>query len=187
MKTLAAARTLALLGLAAVAAGCGGAAGENVAENPARLAAADPAAVRTAVTKVLEDMYFEVQMPLASPQRIDTLPLVSAYPLEFWRKDTRTAADKYETALHTVRRTVTVLLGGGQGETSVEVIVRRERLSMPQALDAKTANEAYTVFSSSRRSQEIFEEHWGRGATWVDYGRDPALERYILCEVRRRL
>jgi hypothetical protein len=190
MKTLAARHTLVLLGLFAAtfaATGCNGAARQGPAENPARLATADQEAVRKAVTATLEDLYFDVQTPQVTPQRIDTLPLVSAYPLEFWRKDVRSGEGQAESALHTMRRTVTVQLAEAQGQTSVEVIVRKERLSLPQGIGARTVNESYTVFSSSRKALDNFDRHWGRGETWVDYGRDPALEQYILTEVARRL
>ena len=178
---------LALLGLALTGAGCGNTASQAAQQNPATLATADQAAVRTAAVAVLEDLNFQVQTPSLSPQEIDTLPLLSAYPLEFWRKDVRTAADRAETAVHTVRRTVKVLLDSGRGQTTVEVIVHRERLSIPNAVNATSAIEAYSVFANSRSYQESAEQHWGRGETWMDCGRDPALEQYILEQLVRRL
>ena len=162
-------------------------------ENPMQLAAADPETVREAITETLEDAYFEVERPQRSPDRIDTLPLVSAYPAEFWRKDTRTAYDRTESALHTVRRTVTVLMApgasseSGEGTMQVEVRVLKERLALPEGLDARSANEAYSTFSHQRKALDEFEKHWGRGLEWMDHGRDPAMEQYLLTQIRRRL
>jgi hypothetical protein len=65
--------------------------------------------------------------------------------------------------------------------------VRRERISLSDGLEASSAAEAYSVFSEQRGLLEDFEEHWGRGLTWVDYGRDPALEKLILQRIRDRL
>lgn len=195
MKRIVAMRACAAVGavwLALVASGCAQPAAE--VENPLGLAAADRQAVRKATIDVLEEMYFEVERPPRSPGRVNTLPMVSAYPGEFWRPDTRTSRDKVESALHTVRRTVTVALGdgaggaasGGQGVT-VAVEVRKERLSLPGSMDATSANEAYGVFSGSRKALGSYEEHWGRGQTWTDLGRDTALEQYILSEIRKKL
>jgi hypothetical protein len=179
--------TLMLLSLALMTAGCSHAASQAAQQNPASLTTADQAAVRTAAVAVLEDLNFQVQTPSPSPQEIETLPLVSAYPLEFWRKDVRTSADRAESAIHTMRRTVKVLLDSGRGQTTVEVIVHRERLSLPDAVNAKSAVEAYAVFADSRTYQEVAEQHWGRGEAWMDCGRDPALEQYILEQLVRRL
>jgi len=163
----------------------------TVTENPLRVAVTDDAMVRAVATDVLEAMYFDVERPPRSPDRLDTLPLVSAYPAEFWRPDTRTAYDRVETALHTVRRTVVIHLrpdaSGPDKGMLIEAVVTKERLSLPEPLDATTVNEAYGVFSSRRTALETYESHWGQGTTWMDYGRDPELEYYILTRIRNRL
>jgi hypothetical protein len=173
----------------ALAAGC---ARDQVVDNPLRVTAGDRAAVRSAARGVLEDLRFEVEQPPRAPGRLDTLPLVSAYPAEFWRRDVRTGRDRADSALNTVRRTVTVHLRpaegapAGDGGTLVEVVVRKERPVLRQALDARSASESYSVFRSRRNMLEDFEEHWGRGLQWTDEGRDPALEAYILSQLSRR-
>jgi len=174
--------------LAAALTGCSR---TSVTENPMRLPITDDAMVRAVATDVLEAMYFEVERPPRSLDRLDTLPLVSAYPVEFWRPDTRTSYDRTESALHTVRRTVVIHLRPDASASDkgmlIEAVVTKERPSLREPLDATTVNEAYSVFSSQRKALETYEKHWGQGMEWVDYGRDGDLERYILTRIRNRL
>jgi len=162
-----------------------------VAENPMRVPITDDAMVRAVATDVLEAMHFDVERPPRSPDRLDTLPLVSAYPAEFWRPDTRTSRDRAESALHTVRRTVVIHLRPDASASDkgmlIEAVVTKERPSLPRALDATTVSEAYGVFSTRRKALETYEKHWGQDVEWMDYGRDPELEYYILTRIRNRL
>jgi len=177
--------------LAVVAALPLGCAREAVTENPMRLSVTDRDMVRGITRDVLEAMHFEVEMPPRSPDRLNTLPLVSAYPAEFWRTDTRTSYDRAESALHTVRRTVVVHLKPDDSASDkgmlVQVVATKQRPVMRQGLNAKTVNESYSVFRTRRKALDNFEEHWGQGLQWVDYGRDPGLEQYILTRIRNRL
>lgn len=180
-------RTCLLTVLAVLALASPGCVQPTLSENPAQVAVTDLDLVRKTVADVLVNMDFEVEVPPRTPERIDTAPLVSAYPAEFWRKDTPTDYDRTESTLHTVRRTVTVHMRPAETRTEIEVEVRKERPSLPEGLDAKTANESYTVFRRERRALEAFEEHYGKGLTWQDYGRDSVLEREILTEILSRL
>lgn len=186
-------RPISLMMLATVAALAGAGCAREPAppQNPARLPSAEPEQVRQAAREVLRDLYFEVEHPPRAAERIDTLPMTSAYPLEVWRNDVRTAQGWVETALHTVRRTASVIVqpeaSAGGAPVTVEVVVRRERPVLPEGLDATTVNEAYHIFVTQQEALERFEQQWGRGITWVDYGRDPELEGYILNRLAERL
>jgi hypothetical protein len=188
---------LSVLLAATVAAGCGQAAAPL--ENPMRLAVTDRNFLRRGIDDVLQGMFFEVEMPPRSEERIDTAPLVSAYPFEFWRPDARTEYDRIETALHTVRRTVTVTMkpaesaagskappGASGAGTLVEVVVRKERVDLPTGPNATTVAESYGVFESRVKALDRFEQRWGADVRWIDHGRDPDLEQYILSRIRER-
>jgi hypothetical protein len=199
-------RLVLIAGLAAAAiaaaAGCRPAAEPT---NPIIVASHDRLLIRQQITEMLEDMFFEVERPPRDPERIDTLPLVSAHPTEFWRPDVRTLEDKVESSLHTVRRTVTIFLRDpAQGEASpsapvaapaapansglsIEVIVRKERLAIAGALNATSAGDMYSVYSGRIRALEDYEAHYGVGETWVDHGRDAALEQYLLKHILKRI
>jgi hypothetical protein len=169
------------------------------------LDAKDPQAVHTAAVNVLASLNFDVERPPRSPDRVDTRPMVSAYPGEFWRKDIQTRYDRTESALHTVRRTVTVHINapradsageigkrsvgslGSPGKVTVRIVVRKERLHLSEAPRATTVSESYSVFSNKKRALKNFEDHWGEGTEWEDLGRDPALEQYILAQLQQRL
>ncbi|MBN2583913.1 MAG: hypothetical protein JXL80_12670 [Planctomycetes bacterium] len=197
---------LVLVTVAAATAACGGCGQQAELSNPTLVATHDRLVVRERVTDMLEDMFFEVERPPRDQGRIDTLPLVSAHPTEFWRPDVRTCEDKAETSLHTVRRTVTVFLHE-PGETeassasadaaaampaagsglSIEVIVRKERLAVAGSIDATSAGDMYSVYRGRVRAIEDYEKDYGVGETWVDYGRDAVLEQYILQRILKRI
>lgn len=160
--------------------------------------------VRYEVTDLLEAMFFEVERPPRSAERIDTVPLTSSHFTEFWRPDVRTHQDRVESALHTMQRTVTVYMrkavgspdeerspAAGASESpgglAIEVVVRKERLSMPTGIDATGVSEMYSVFSGRVKTLEDYEERYGVGTRWVDYGRDEALEQYVLKRILNRL
>ncbi|NIA21090.1 MAG: hypothetical protein GWP05_03755 [Anaerolineaceae bacterium] len=188
-------------GVACAVGGCGRSSAALDNNNPMTISTSDRMLVRYEVTDLLEAMFFEVERPPRSPDRIDTLPLTSSHFTEFWRPDVRTFADRMESALHTMQRTVTVYLRkaatlpGDQAAAasesadglSIEVVVRKERLSMPSSIDATGASEAYSVFSGSVQALEDYEKKYGVGIRWVDYGRDKALEQYILKRILKRL
>lgn len=165
----------------------------------------NPQAVHAAVVEVLTALNFDVERPPRSPDRVDTRPLVSAYPGEFWRKDIQSATDRVEAALHTMRRTVTVYIKaprddgvdkagqspeaspGSPGKVIVRIVARKERLHLKKTLHATTVSESYSVFSNQKRALSNFEDHWGEGMEWEELGRDPALEQYILAQLQQRL
>ncbi len=194
MKSLFRAFSWLIVSSALLAALSGGCARSAAAPgNPMTLPVGDRDAVREEVVEVLDAMHFDVERPPRSPERVDTRPLVSAYALEFWRPDVRTRRDRIETALHTVRRRVTVFLrsvdstGGKTKETTaVEVVARKERLYVEKPVDAKTVSDAYSVFRKGQGALHRFETEWGQRGQWADMGRDAELEHYLLSRIRQR-
>jgi hypothetical protein len=78
--------------------------------NPMLLPITDRDLVRHNINDVLEIMFFEIERPPRAPDRVDTYPMVAAYFLEFWRHDVTTSYDRAESALHTMRWTVTIYM-----------------------------------------------------------------------------
>jgi len=187
--------------LACAAAGCGRSRARF--DNPMTISTTDQMLVRYEVTDLLEAMFFEVERPPRSAERIDTLPLTSSHFTEFWRPDVRTHQGRVESSIHTVQRTITVYMrkAGGSpdqeqaaagasespGPLAIEVVVRKERLAMPTGIDATGASDMYSVFSGRITALEDYEEKYGVGTRWVDYGRDEALEQYVLKRILKRL
>ena len=187
--------------LACAAAGCGRSSARL--DNPMTISTTDQMLVRYEVTDLLEAMFFEVERPPQSADRIDTVPLTSSHFTEFWRPDVRTHEGRAESALHTVQRTVTVYMRKASGSPeeekspaaasespgglAIEVVVRKERLSMPTGIDATGVSEMYSVFSGRVKTLEDYEQKYGVGTRWVDYGRDEVLEQYVLKRILKRL
>ncbi len=237
---------------------CGCGKPQPALDNPMPLAATDDNAVRANIKDVLQTMFFEVEQPPRTPERIDTYPLVSAYFLEFWRPDVRTAADRHEAAIHTVRRTVTVFLhpvaqppqpppmpepGSDSADNvpsgaaapppsaavdpqnvpsgaaaappqtttlvgpitvlsppprppqpasdwskglSIEVVVKKERVDTDTPFTASDISEFYSIFRAQTNALDVYDERWSGRIRWIDYGRDHALEQYILHKIRAR-
>jgi len=234
---------------------CGCGKPQPALDNPMPLSITDDNAVRANIKDVLETLFFEVEQPPRTPERLDTYPLVSAYGPEFWRHDIRTFADWNEANIHTVRRTVTVFLhpvaqpsepppmpepsannviysdaalppsataepqnvpsGAAAAPPttttlvgpitvlspppqppqpasdwskglSVEVVVKKERVDTGKPFTASDISEFYSIFRSQTDTLDTYEDKWSGKVRWIDYGRDPALEQYILHKIRAR-
>jgi len=236
---------------------CGCGKPQPALDNPMPLTVTDDNLVRANIKDVLQTMFFEVEQPQRTPQRIDTYPLVSAYFLEPWRHDIHTRADYEESAIHTVRRTVTVFLhpvarpleptpspepgavpagdvasgaaapppsataemqnvpsgaaappqtttlvgpitvlspptrpppeaGDWSKGLTIEVVVKKERVDTGVPLTASDISEFYSIFRAQTDTLDSYDEKWSGKIRWIDYGRDPALEQYILHKIRAR-
>jgi hypothetical protein len=235
---------------------CGCGKPQPALDNPMPLSATDDNMIRANIKDVLQTMFFEVEQPPRTAERIDTYPLVSAHGPEFWRPDIRTFADWNESNIHTVRRTVTVFLhpvaqppepppmaepgSDSAGDVpsgaaaprltaevqnvpsgaaavppttttlvgpiivlsppprppqeasdwskglSVEVVVKKERVDTGTPFTASDISEFYSIFRAQTDTLDNFEDKWSSKIRWIDYGRDPALEQYILHKIRAR-
>lgn len=188
-KYSAAVLLMALSLLAFSAGGCNQQPAAHV-ENPLHVAVSDQELIRYHVADLLQEMFFVVEHPPRTPQRVDTRPLTSAHWFECWRDDTRTCRDVAENAIHTIRRRVAVNLAPAAAEgggTEIEVVVIKERLSLPESVDATNMTELYSVYQTRIGVVEDLEEDFRHDAVWEDLGRDPALEQYILKQLSERI
>ncbi|MFQ5494811.1 MAG: hypothetical protein ACE5EX_05470 [Phycisphaerae bacterium] len=115
---------------------------------------------------------------------ITTYPETSQHFFEFWRHDVQTRRDFWEATLNPIRRWVEVRLTpeeGGGGMT-LAVVVHKERFSAPDRQFNNTAA-IYEFFGynlpSTTGLASITPEH----ERWIDVGRDPALEAYLLQQI----
>jgi hypothetical protein len=218
---------------------CGCGKPQPALDNPMPLTVTDDNLIRANIKDVLQTMFFEVEQPPRTPERLDTYPLVSAYFLEPWRPDIRTWPDREESALHTVRRTVTIFLhpvaqpaepppspepgavsandvpsgAAAPPQTTtlvgpitvlsppprppspaadwskgltIEVVVKKERVDTNTPFTASDISEFYSIFRVQTDTLDSYENKWSGKVRWIDYGRDPALEQYILHKIRAR-
>ena len=119
--------------------------------------------------------------------RIKTQPRTSGQWFEPWCHDVVTSEAFWESSLHTIRRIVYIdmkVVGANQCRLSCQVEVERMSGSKP-------------VISGQVRSRDIFGQSIGKipvlkpgpaepgyQAKWVSLGDDPALENYILLDIK---
>jgi hypothetical protein len=107
---------------------------------------------------------------------VTTLPETSQHFLEVWRHDVNTRADLWEATLNPIRRWIEVKVTGGN---EICVVVHKERLS---SLDRQfnSTGAAYQYFGENLPSSTGKEKVTAEDDRWVDRGRDPAMEQYML-------
>ena len=170
-------RLLVLAGAAAVA-GCA-AVGTGRFENPATFTDTPPERVEAVARRVLMELRFEPIIPEKSKGYIETEPLVGASWFEFWRGDTIGQAQVAESSLHTTRRRATVSVSPMGGGSQVFVKVLKERKSAPDTTPDTigwSMNLYKTEDTDLMRQDALAETDY----EWIDMGRDPLLEEYIL-------
>lgn len=112
---------------------------------------------------------------------ITTMPEASQHYFEFWRHDVETSRDAWEATLNPMRRWVEVsLTKADQGPwTQLAVVVHKERLSSPDR-QFNSSGAAYQYFGESLPSTTGTSRVSGKDDRWLDCGRDPAMEDYLL-------
>lgn len=119
---------------------------------------------------------------------ITTMPVVSQHFLEFWRHDVDTQADLWESTLNPIRRWVEVVVKrDGRGAwQALDVIVHKERFSAPDR-QFNSTGAAYQFFGSNLPSTTGAERVMPEDERWLDLGRDPAMEAYLLAKILDRV
>ncbi|HNQ21861.1 MAG TPA: hypothetical protein PKK06_02080 [Phycisphaerae bacterium] len=118
---------------------------------------------------------------------ITTLPEASQHTFEVWRRDVATWYDFAEATVNPVRRWVEVTVSHDpeQPARALSVVVHKQRLSSPDR-QFNCSGAAYRFFAENTPSTtgiaRITEGH----DRWVDRGRDPALEEYLLRQTLKR-
>lgn len=112
---------------------------------------------------------------------VTTLPETSQQFFEFWRHDVDTWRDAWEATLNPIRRWVEVTLAreGDQTWGELAVVVHKERLSSPDR-QFNSTGAAYQYFGDSLPSTTGLARATADYDRWLDLGRDPAMEDYLI-------
>ena len=125
---------------------------------------------------------------------ITTMPEASQHFFEFWRHDVDTQRDRWEATLNPMRRWVEVsLTRADEGpwthpselRTRLAVVVHKERLSSPDR-QFNSSGAAYQYFGESLPSTTGQSHVTAKDGRWLDCGRDPAMEDYLLRKILDR-
>ncbi len=118
---------------------------------------------------------------------ITTMPIASQHFFEFWRHDVATAPDFWDATINPIRRRVELkVTWGDEGtRTRFSAVVRKERLSSPDRQFNRTGA-VYQYFGNRLPSTTGLERVTGEQDEWLDLGRDPAMEDYLLRAILER-
>lgn len=118
---------------------------------------------------------------------ITTMPVTSQHFFEFWRHDVQTRRDAWEATLNPIRRWVEVTVQQTEDRqwTSLAVVVHKERLSSPDR-QFNTSGAVYQYFGDTLPSTTGLERVTAEHTQWLDQGRDPAMEEYLLRDIAKR-
>lgn len=141
-----------------------------------------------AVQDTLRRHRFQLDRVDRRARSITTMPLTSQHIFEFWRHDVDTGPDLWESTLNPIRRWVEVTVARADDKTWMElaVVVHKERLSSPDRQFNNTGA-AYQYFSDSLPSTEGIIRVTAEDDMWLDQGRDPAMEDYLLRAIFERV
>jgi len=129
-----------------------------------------------------------------TPDRVDrrggvitTKPATSQHYFEFWRRDVATWRDFWEATINPMRRwiRVTVTPEDAGREMRLQVVVHKERLSSPDR-QFNSSGAAYQFFGDQLPSTTGKPKVTAADNRWIDEGRDPAMESYLLARILRR-
>lgn len=135
----------------------------------------------TAIKDTLRDNPFKLDRVDRRAGVITTLPEPSQHFFEVWRHDVDTWPDLWESTLNPIQRWVEVAVARGEDGTwsQVEVVVHKDRLSSPDR-QFNSTGAAYQYFGDRLPSTTGLERVTAEHDTWLDIGRDPAMEEYLL-------
>ncbi len=119
---------------------------------------------------------------------ISTLPEMSQQLFEFWRHDVDTPQDLWESAFNPIRRRVDIAMRTSldePGQMTLEVIVTKQRISsLDRQFNSTIA--AYQFFGSGLPATTGQQQSTQVVDKWIDMGRDPAMEDYLLRQILQR-
>jgi hypothetical protein len=164
--------------------------GEYVSTRP--VAVADPSYEADRLWEAIQDTLREHRFRLDRVDRregvITTMPVGSQHLLEFWRHDVNTREDLWESTLNPIRRWVSVSVTRGPDNAWQELacVVHRQRFSSPDR-QFNSSGAAYQYFGDSLPSTTGLARVTSEQDQWLDQGRDPAMEEYLLSQVFARV
>lgn len=134
-----------------------------------------------AIKSALRDARFRLDRVDRASGVITTSPMSSQHFFEFWRHDVDTFHDWIDATINPLRRRVTVTLAseGAEQTATLTVEVRKERLSAPDR-QFNSSGAAYEFFGSRLPSTTGKPKISASDETWVDAGRDSAMEAWLL-------
>lgn len=144
-------------------------------------------AALAAAEDVLAKMHFVIEKSDAQAGYIRTRPLTGAQTFEFWRKDNVGRFNWLQSNLHTIRRTVEIMVSENQGRLCIEPVVSVERMSLPER-DAYSPSQASAMFTQSKGSMQQLRLYPDQRAQmeWIDLGRDSQLEEKITTKLKTK-
>src|SRR3990172_3469060 len=140
-----------------------------------------------AVQETLRRGRFQIDRVDRAAGIVTTLPEASQHFFEFWRHDVDTPRDAWEATLNPMRRWVEVSLTRADDGpwTQLAVVVHKERLSSPDR-QFNSSGAAYQYFGESLPSTTGKSRVTAKDDRWLDCGRDPAMEDYLLRAILKR-
>ena len=141
----------------------------------------------TAIQETLRRNRFRLDRVDRRTGVISTMPTASQHFFEFWRHDVDTREDFWEATLNPMRRWAEVSVTCGPDNTWQElaVVVHKERLSSPDR-QFNSTGAAYEYFGDDLPSTTGPVEVTAEDDRWLDLGRDPAMEDYLLRAIFER-
>jgi hypothetical protein len=141
----------------------------------------------TAIQDALRENPFRLDRVDRRAGVVTTQPELSQNLFEVWRHDVDTWPDLLEATLNSIRRRVEVTITRDDNAvwSHVEVVVHKERLSSPDN-QFNSTGEVYRYFGNTLPSTTGMGHVTTVQDTWVDIGRDPAMEEYLLLAILRR-
>jgi hypothetical protein len=172
----------------ALLAGCGAQTQAHRAAEPLRLVRGTRADIMQAAQETLGEMHFVIDKFDVRSGVVHTEPLRAAQFFELWRSDNVGSFNVAEANLNAIRRFAEVRATQVQDGFDVDCNVWVQRLSLPEN-EVASVSRAYQMHSRSTRSVQRFEltRQQQRSMTWIDLGRDEALEAKILHLIARRV
>jgi hypothetical protein len=140
-----------------------------------------------AVQETLRRGRFQIDRVDRAAGVVTTLPEASQHFFELWRHDVDTTRDAWEATLNPMRRWVEVSLTRADDGpwTQLAVVVHKERLSSPDR-QFNSTGAAYQYFGDSLPSTTGAFRVTAADDRWLDCGRDPAMEDYLLRAILKR-
>ncbi|HRX83490.1 MAG TPA: hypothetical protein P5572_00560 [Phycisphaerae bacterium] len=173
--------------LPALATGCSAPAHDDtlVTQSVPAPTAAEQNAVWKAAQNVLRAHQFRLDRVDRRAGVITTDPQTSQHAFELWRKDVATRYDFLEATLRTVRRSVRVTIAPRDGTDEITVEVHKEFYSTPER-QFNSSIATMRMFGNELPRADTGERITDADSKWIDAGRDPAMERYLLDQIVAR-
>lgn len=140
-----------------------------------------------AIQETLRRHRFRLDRVDRSAGVVTTMPEMSQHFFEFWRHDVDTRADFWEATFNPIRRWVEVSVSRGDDNAWNElgVVVHKERFSSPDR-QFNSTGAVYQYFADRLPSTTGLVRVTAEHDRWIDLGRDPAMEDYLLRSILER-